>query len=106
MSTEVLVAVSGRGFDWRRDLRTVRVVRLALALTASMAIAQGFAWPLHFVYVAVVVGLLAVPAPGPTLKDTFDGVGYAVTVFMLASVAVLFLLPFPAAFLLSRTRFP
>ena len=101
MSTETLAAAPGRGLAWRRDLRAVRVVRLALAVTVAMAIAQGFAWPLGFVYVAVVVGLLAAPVPGPTLKYMLTGIGHAFTVFILAWVAVLLLLPFKLAFVLA-----
>ena len=60
MSTEAAVAPpAAAGRSWRQDLRTVRTLRLALALTAAMAIAQGLDWPLQFVYVALVVGLLA-----------------------------------------------
>ena len=79
----------------------MRVVRLALALTVAMAIAQGFAWPLSFVYPVLVVSLLSIPAPGPELKDTLDNIGYAIMVFVLGWIGVMFLLPFPIAFVLA-----
>jgi hypothetical protein len=49
----------------------------------------------------LVVSLLSIPAPGPELKDTLDNIGYAIMVFVLGWIAVIFLLPFPIAFVLT-----
>ncbi len=83
---------------WRRDLRTVRIVRMALGVTVAMTIAQAWAWPVSFVYVALCSTLLATPAPGPRLRDTLQNAGYAIVVFTLVTLAILFLLKFPMAF--------
>ena len=83
MPTETLPAVTSGSLGWRSDLRTVRVFRLALTVTVAMAVAQGFNWPLSFVYVAVVSALLGLPIPEPTLRETFNGLANAVVVFIL-----------------------
>jgi hypothetical protein len=83
---------------WRQDLRAIRIIRLALGVTIAMVIAQAWPWPVSFVYVAFCVAILGAPVPGPALKDTFQGIGYAVVVYTVGPVVILFLMSFPIAF--------
>jgi hypothetical protein len=84
--------------SWRRDLRSVRVVRLAFGVTVAMVIAQAWPWPVAFVYVAFCVAMLAAPVPGPSLRNTFQGIGYAIVVYTVGPVAILLLMEFPMIF--------
>jgi hypothetical protein len=97
-SGEAIPQARPHGTTWRRDLRVVRVVRMAVGVTVAMAIAQAWAWPGSFVYVALSVAMLGAPAPAPLLRDTLQNAGYAVVVFSLIPLVVLFLLKFPIAF--------
>lgn len=101
MSTEVLAGPPAARQTWRADARIVRTLRLALGVTAAMALAQAVAWPLQFAYVALVVGMLGTTAPGPTVAETLRGFGYALVVFCIGWVLVMLLLPFPLAFTLA-----
>ena len=80
-------------------LRRVRVLRYALGITASAAIAFAFQWPLFFLAPALVTFFLAYPVTVPPTR-------HAGTLFFASIVAVAlglvfghFLLPYPLVFL-------
>jgi hypothetical protein len=107
MSTDISVdkydappgdAGSPRQITWTADLRTVRIVRYAVGVTVSVAIAFGLQWPLYFLTPIFTAMFLAMPLPGPTLKQAFTLFGYVAVAFALGLIFTLFLLPFPLVF--------
>lgn len=88
-------------YSWRRDLRTVRILRLAVGTTVAMAIAQGINWPLSYATPAIVVAMLTMPSPPLTYRETLENIFYAVCAFSIGLVVTLFLLPFPVVFILA-----
>ena len=89
--------------SWRQDLRAVRIVRMAVGITVAMAIAQAWAWPNSFIYVALCVPMLSTPTPAPSLRNMLQNMVYAVVVFTLVPGAFIFLLRFPTAFVVAYT---
>ena len=92
-----------RKLAWCRDLRTVRIVRLAVAVTIAMAISQAWPWPYSYIYVVLCVTLLSTPIPSPSPGETLQHMVYAIVVFTLIPGAVSFLFKFPIAFVVAYT---
>ena len=87
-----------RQMSWTADLRTVRIVRYAAGVTVAVAMAFGLQWPLYFLTPIFTAMFLAMPLPGPTLKQAFALFGYVAVAFALGLIFTLFLLPFPIVF--------
>ena len=98
---EALAKPTDRAVSWRQDLRCVGMIRFALATTIAMLIAQAWSWPLSFIFPVFVLGILSGGEPGPTLRETLEGMGYALVAYSGTLVFVLFFLPFPIAFMLA-----
>ncbi|NOQ41918.1 MAG: DUF2955 domain-containing protein [Desulfuromusa sp.] len=85
--------------SWRDDLRYVRVIRLAVATTVTMAIAQIFNWPLQYVAPVLVVVLLEMPIPEPSLRNFVEYLGYAIISITGGFLFVMLLEPYPLVFI-------
>ena len=86
---------------WARDLRIARIVRFAVGVTAAVAIAFGFEWPLYFLTPVFTAFLLALPLPAPTLRQNVNNVLYVFAAMALGLVFTLFLLPYPLVYILA-----
>ncbi|MFC1823588.1 DUF2955 domain-containing protein [Thermodesulfobacteriota bacterium] len=95
------VGENSRHRPWTRDLRTARIVRYAVGVTVSVAIAFGLQWPLYFLTPIFTALFLAIPLPGPTLKQAFALFGYVVVAFAIGLIFTLFLLPYPLVFIIA-----
>jgi len=87
-----------RQMPWTADLRTVRIVRYAAGVTVAVTFAFSLQWPLYFLTPIFTASFLAMPLPGPTLKQAFALFGYVAVAFALGLIFTLFLLPFPLVF--------
>ena len=107
MSTNTLInesdpaSVKPGKYSWRQDLRSVRILRLAVGTTVAMAIAQGINWPVSFITPALVASMLTMPSPSLTWKETLKNILYAVCALSIGLTVTLFLLPFPFVFILA-----
>lgn len=72
------------------DIRSLRILRLALGTGLAIWVSQAIAWPLSFIAPVIVTVLLSLPAPGLPPKQ---GIGLAVMA-AVALYAGLALLPF------------
>ena len=107
MSTDTPVEVStdAPGADrrtgrrlWTNDLRTARIVRFAVGVTAAVTIAFGFEWPLYFLTPVFTTFFLALPLPAPTLRQITNNILYVFAAFALGLVFTMFLLPYPLVY--------
>lgn len=104
MSTDTVAEISpdtpgagrktGRN-GWTRDLRTVRIVRFAVGVTAAVAIAFGFDWTLNFLTPVFTAFFLALPLPAPSAKQIFNNILYVLAAMLLGIVFTHHLLPYP-----------
>ncbi|MEA3276531.1 MAG: DUF2955 domain-containing protein [Pseudomonadota bacterium] len=105
MSTEVPADLSAdlgkapRRRPWTNDLRTARVVRFAISVTAAVAIAFAYEWPLSFLTPVFTAVFLALPTPAPTLGQALKNCWFVLEGFVLGLVFTLFLLPFPLIYI-------
>jgi hypothetical protein len=83
-----------------RALSDMRILRYAVGTTIAVLIAQVIAWDLSYLMPMLALGMLASPAPRPTVRG---GLSFVAIVAVACFVGVwlgLLLLPYPAAFLL------
>jgi hypothetical protein len=80
---------------WTTNLRTARVIRYTVGVTAAVAISFGFKWPLYFLTPIFTALFLTKLLAGPTLKQTFALFKYVAVAFAIGLVFTLFLLPYP-----------
>ena len=97
MSTEVLADPSAAAPDrtepprrglWTNDLRTARVLRFALSVTAAVALAFAYEWPLSFLTPVFVAVFLALPIPAPGLGQAIKNCWFGVEGFGLGLAAI------------------
>jgi hypothetical protein len=81
------------------DLRTVRILRFAVASTAAAAIAFAFEWPLFFLMPVLTMAFLANDIPGFS-RQKWLLVSYAAGAVTLGLIFTLFLQPYPMVYLL------
>jgi uncharacterized membrane protein YccC len=86
---------------WTSDLRTARIVRFAVGVTAAVAIAFGFEWPLYFLTPVFTAFFLSLPLPAPTPRKMIDNILYVFAAFALGLVFTLFLLPYPLIYVVA-----
>ena len=89
--------------SWRQDIKYVRIVRMVMAVTVAMAIAQIANWPISFVAPVLVVALLEMPIPAPSLRDFAAYLGYAVISVTCVFIFVMLFQPFPLIFIVAYT---
>ena len=71
------------------DLRTIRIIRLAVAVTIAMTIAQLVNWPLSFVAPVLTVAFLDMPIPAPTMRRFAAYLSYAVLSVVLVFIFIM-----------------
>lgn len=81
------------------DLRTIRIIRLAVAVTIAMTIAQLVNWPLSFVAPVLTVAFLDMPIPAPTMRRFAAYLSYAVLSVVLVFIFVMLSQPYPLVFI-------
>ena len=84
---------------WTRDLRTARIVRFAVGVTAAAAIAYGFEWTLNFLTTVFTAFFLALPLPAPTERQIINNILYVFAAMVLGLVFTLYLLPYPLIYI-------
>ena len=103
MSTEAAARISSVK-AWLRalgqDQASVRIVRYAVGVTLSAALAYGINWPLSFLLPVLVAFMLSLPLPVPPLAIGLRNMAYTLVAFCFGLVFALFFLQFPLAFLL------
>ena len=99
MSTETVeISLGTRRRSWITDLRTARVLRYGFGVTAAMAIAFGYQWPLFFLTPLLAAVFLSLPLPAPTLVQTIRNIGYVAVAFALGLLFTLVLFPYPLVY--------
>jgi uncharacterized membrane protein YccC len=110
MSTETAVEISENTPDagrqtgrraWTRDLRTVRIMRFAVGVTAAAAIAFGIEWSLYVLTPVFTAFFLSLPLPAPTARQILDNILYVLAAMALGIVFTHHLLPYPMIYVLA-----
>lgn len=81
------------------DLRSVRILRFALGVTLSGALAFSIEWPLSFLFPVLTAVILAMPLPGMTARQLGMNSLYLLISFALGLVFTLFFLPYPLVYI-------
>ena len=84
----------------RADPRSIRVLRLAVGVTLSVAIAYAIEWPLAFLLPVLTGTMLALPLPMPTLAGGLRNMSQSLMGFGIGLAFSLFFIHFPMAYLL------
>ncbi len=84
---------------WTRDLRTARIVRYAIGVTAAVALAFGLDWPLFFVTPLFTAMFLAMPLPAPTIRQSLHTMLYPLVAFALGLLFTLLVLRYPLVYI-------
>jgi hypothetical protein len=82
------------------DPVSVRVIRLALGVTLSVALAYGIEWPLAFLLPVLTAVFLSLPLPMPSLVGGLRNMLHSLLAFGIGLVFSLFFINFPMAYLL------
>ena len=89
---------------WLREIAadpvSVRVIRLALGVTLSVALAYGIEWPLAFLLPVLTAVFLSLPLPMPSLVVGLRNMLHSLLAFGIGLVFSLFFINFPMAYLL------
>ena len=80
------------------DQRSIRIIRYAVGVTLSVALAFAIEWPLSFLTPVLTAVVLAMPLPAPSLRGGLKNMLHTVSAFALGLVFTLFLLPYPLIF--------
>lgn len=103
MSTEATAKVSSLK-SWlhgiARDQTSVRIIRFAVGVTISVALAYGIEWPLSFLLPVFTSLLLSFPLPMPSLLAGLRNMLHTLLAFGLGLVFSLFFLRYPLAYIL------
>ena len=83
-----------------QDQTSVRIIRFALGVTISAALAYGIEWPLSFLLPVFTSLLLSLPLPMPSLSAGLRNMLHTLIAFGLGLVFSLFFLQFPVAYIL------
>ncbi len=84
---------------WRWDIRSIRMMRFSLGLTAAVALSFAVQWPLYFLTPVLAATFLSMPTASPTLREGAYLFGYVIVAFGLGLVFTLFLLPYPLVYI-------
>jgi hypothetical protein len=89
---------------WLREITadpvSIRMIRLALGVTLSVALAYGVEWPLAFLLPVLTAVFLSLPLPMPSLVGGLRNMLHSLLAFGLGLVFSLFFINFPMAYLL------
>lgn len=83
-----------------RDQTSVRVIRFAVGVTISVALAYGIEWPLSFLLPVLTSVLLSLPLPMPSLQAGLRNMLHTLSAFGLGLIFSLFFLHYPLAYIL------
>ena len=83
-----------------QDQNSVRIIRFALGVPLSAALAYGIEWPLAFLLPVFTSLLLSLPLPMPSLRAGLRNMLHTLMAFGLGLMFSLFFLQFPVAYLL------
>jgi hypothetical protein len=90
--------------SWVREIAadpvSIRVIRLALGVTLSVALAYGVEWPLSFLLPILTAVFLSLPLPMPSLAGGLSNMLHSLLAFGVGLVFALFFINFPMAYLL------
>ncbi len=98
ISADIPADLSPRKRLWTRDLRTARIVRYAIGVTAAVALAFGLDWPLFFVTPLFTAVFLAMPLAAPTIRESFHTMLYPLVAFAVGLVFTLLVLRYPLVY--------
>ena len=85
---------------WIADPVTRRILRLAVGVTISVALAYGIEWPLAFLFPVLTAVFLSLPLPMPSLKAGLRNMWHSLLAFGIGLVFSLFFINYPMAYLL------
>ena len=77
------------------DQRSIRIIRYAVGVSVSTALAFAIEWPLSFLTPVLTAVVLAMPLPALSLRGGLKNMLHTVSAFALGLVFTLFLLPYP-----------
>ena len=83
-----------------QDQTSVRVIRFAVGVTISVALAYGIEWPLSFLLPVLTAVLLALPLPMPSLQAGLRNMLHTLSAFGLGLMFSLFFLHYPLVYIL------
>ena len=83
-----------------QDQTSVRIIRFAVGVTISVALAYGINWPLSFLLPVLTSFMLSLPLPMPSLAAGLRNMWHTLIAFGLGLVFALFFLQFPIAYML------
>jgi len=83
------------------DPTVIRVLRLAVGVTISVALAYGFEWPMAFLFPVLTAMFLSLPLPMPSLGAGVLNMLYSLVAFSIGLVFSLFFIEYPMAYLLT-----
>lgn len=83
-----------------QDQTSVRIIRFAVGVTISVALAYGIEWPLSFLLPVFTSLLLSFPLPIPSLQAGLRNMLHTLLAFGLGLVFSLFFLHYPLAYIL------
>jgi uncharacterized membrane protein YccC len=84
---------------WLGDQRQTRIMRYAIGVTLSVAIAFGIDWPLAFLMPVLTAVVLAMPLPSPTLPSSLKNMLQTLVGFSVGAIYTVFLLPYPLIYI-------
>jgi hypothetical protein len=89
---------------WLREIAadpvSIRMIRLALGVTISVALAYGVEWPLSFLFPVLTAVFLSLPLPMPSLVGGLRNMLHSLLAFGIGLVFSLFFIHFPLVYLL------
>ena len=83
-----------------QDLKTVKILRLSLGMTISMAVAFAINWPLAMLTPVFTVVFLSLPMPRPSFQQGFKNMMETLLGLTIGVLFALFLLPYPFVYIL------
>ena len=89
---------------WLREVAddpvSIRIIRLALGVTISVALAYGIEWPLAFLFPVLTAVFLSLPLPMPSLAGGLRNMLHSLLAFGIGLVFSLFFINYPLAYLM------
>lgn len=83
-----------------QDQTSVRIIRFAIGVSLSAALAYGISWPLSFLLPVLVSFMLSLPLPIPSLKAGLRNMLHTLLAFGIGLIFSLFFLQYPIVYLI------
>ena len=102
MSTETVRTSSFKAWlnVLAQDQNSIRIIRFAIGVTLSAALAYGINWPLSFLLPVLVSFMLSLPLPIPSLKAGLRNMLHTLMAFGIGLIFSLFFLQYPIVYLI------